>query len=600
MSDSADSCEVRGTGRIHRLPPDVAEKIAAGEVIERPASVVKELLENSLDAGARSISVVLHKGGKNLIRVQDDGEGIAPEDLPLAVSRYATSKLRAAEDLWRIGTFGFRGEALASIGRVAELTITSKRREGEGATISVRGGEIGEVKPAACPPGTIVEVRNLFFTVPARRKFLKRDATEFAHAAQWIVRAALGVPGVGFRLENETAVVWNVPRSSPLAERIALFFGEEVSRKLLTLEIKGPVSVSGVVGRPEVWRSDRRYLYVYVNGRFVRDRLITQAVTEAFRGYLVPGRFPFAVIKVELSPAEVDSNVHPAKAEVKFARPQQVFQAVFRAVRTALEGAGPRRVDLGPQKAERVFAPDDRVSPSQVAEALLGPETKEFEAPGRPEGASVLAEAQAPESSEPGRPELGAVRSAAVRPVNVLQVGKRYLVYEGEEGLEIVDQHALHEKALYNKIIKRLAAGGVPSQGLLAPVPVRLRPDELIDLEQRRELLTKAGFSFEIAAGGVVMLTGIPALEGDTDPEDLFRAVLSIPAGAGEEEVLRRTAAALACRMAVKSGAVLSEREAAALLDMAVSEAGMETCPHGRPTRLRLTYKQLEEYFDRR
>ena len=331
--------------KIVQLPPQVAERIAAGEVVERPASVVKELVENAVDAGAAAIAISLRKGGKDLIRVQDDGAGIPAGELPLAVARYATSKITGLEDLWRVTTLGFRGEALASIGQVAELTITSGTGGGEGAAITVKGGVASGVRPAACPRGTIVEVRDLFFTVPARRKFLKQDAAEFARAAEWVTRIALSTPRAGFTLEHDGKTVWKIPSDATLAERVSMLFGPEAGAKLLAVEGGGAIEVRGAVARPEVWRRDRRAINFFVNGRHVRDAMLNQALAEGFRGCMVPGRFPVAVLGVLIDPARIDVNVHPAKAEIKFAAGAEVFQAVVRAVRAALAKLGPRAIE---------------------------------------------------------------------------------------------------------------------------------------------------------------------------------------------------------------------------------------------------------------
>jgi len=582
--------------RIQRLSADVAEKIAAGEVIERPASVVKELVENSLDAGAGLITVSLRAGGKDLIRVQDDGAGIPADELPLAVARYATSKLSAAEDLWRIETYGFRGEALASIARVAELTLTSRVADAEGAMITVSGGERVEVKPAACPPGTIVEVRNLFFSVPARRKFLKRDATEFAHASEWVVRAALGAPECGFRLENEGKVVWNVLPSASLAERISIFFGPETAQKLLTVDRSGPVTVKGVAAKPDVWRADRKHLYLFVNGRFVRDRILSQAVSEAFRGYLIPGRFPFVVLSVALDPGRLDPNVHPAKAEVRFQNGQEVFQAVFRAVRAALGVLGPRTVELPSSRARR----DPRAA--EVADFFL-PEKKKRRDPGPGGEASVPAASSfgPKEVSASPPPSSSTVASPPAPPLrSVLQVQRRYLLFESDEGVEIVDQHALHEKILYLDIMKRLARGAIPAQGLLQPVTVRLSPEEAVEVEERIALFKRLGLEVELSGPAAARIHSVPALGERADPEDLFRAVLSGSAERKEEEVLKQVAERMACRLAIKTGRSLTSEEARALVARLEEVSDSATCPHGRPTRLLLSFSQLEKHFDRR
>ncbi len=585
--------------RIRELPPEVAEKIAAGEIVERPASVLKELLENSLDAGAGQITVSLRSGGKDLIRVRDDGEGITAEDLPLAVTRYATSKLADAEDLWRISTLGFRGEALASIGRVAELTVTSKPRGEEGATITVAGGAVSEVKPAACPDGTLVEVRNLFFSVPVRRKFLKRGATEFGHASEWVIRAALQTDRIGFKLEHDGKAVWNILADASRAERIATFFGPDVSEKLLAVERSGPIFVRGVVGRPEVWRTDRRYLYTFINGRFIRDRTVGQAIIEAFRGYLIPGRFPFAVLSMDLNPERVDANVHPAKAEVRFQNSQEVFQAVFRGVRLALGALGPRIVavpDHGkPPAPRKEEVADFFLGSGPTAGAAAIPGTGHRSKSTEPSGPSGFSARDT--FMPPGRHPPSPVGTSP--PPRALQVQGRYLVFETEVGLAIVDQHALHEKILYREIQRRLRQGGIAAQGLLEPVVLRLRPEEVAQVEERGELFKRLGIIAEVAGPTIAKISSVPALGMTGDPEGVFREALAAVARRDEDDAAKAVAERLACSLAIKSGQSLSPAEASALLAQA-DTADLATCPHGRPTRLVLTFSQLEKHFDRR
>ncbi len=583
--------------KIVQLPSEVSERIAAGEVVERPASVVKELIENAVDAGATEIALSLRKGGKDLIRVQDNGHGIPAEELPLAVARYATSKIARVEDLWRVATLGFRGEALASIGQVAELTVTSAVEGGEGATITVKGGATGEIKPAACPRGTIIEVRNLFFTVPARRKFLKQDAAEFGRAAEWVTRVALSAPGTGFTLEHDGKVVWKILPDATLAERMGVFFGPDVAAKVLAVDSQGPIAVKGAVARPEIWRTDRKSVHFFVNGRHVRDPMLGQALEEAFRGYLIPGRFPVAVLGILVDPESIDVNVHPAKAEVRFSNGREVFQAVVRATRAALAGIGPRAIEpAAPPPDESAFFAMPPASAPRAQSSYRGGGGSGARAPERGAPAyDVPSLGFGPPAVSPRSPEPAAPPAAP----RSLQIACAYLVRETSEGIEIIDQHALHEKILYHTICARLAEGALPAQELLFPAPVRLGPDDVAEVEARSEELAGCGLTVDVIGPDTVVIRSVPALGEADNPELVFREVLAGLA-AGRDASRSARAARLACALAVKAGRKLGGDEAAALLRQADGVADLDTCPHGRPTRLLLSFGELEKHFDRK
>ncbi len=595
---------------IHKLSPEIAEKIAAGEVVERPESIVKELLENSLDAGARSVQVALGNGGKDLIRVQDDGAGIEAGDLPLAVERHATSKISDAEDLYALHTYGFRGEALASIGAVAELSITSSTDGVEGAQVKVSGGRRSDVSPSACPRGTVVEVRNLFFSVPGRRKFLKRRATEFGRASEWVMRAALSGPATGFRLEHDGKLIWNVAPDTSFEERISIFYGPEVSQKLLRVNLEGAVSVKGVVARPEVSRRDGKACLFFVNGRSIRDKTLQSALREAFKGSLIPGRFPFAVLFVDIDPALIDVNVHPAKAEIRYQNGQMVFQAVFRAVKRALSTLGPRVLPTDQARG-------DARSTRAEAQAFFGgegggggrrgwgaggsfdrsplPSPSSFSSPsGDVPSAGALPFAGGASQDRSG--EDGA--STYVPAKQSMQIASSYLVVETEKGLEIIDQHALHEKILYHEILARLKSGPAPAQRLLLPLTVQLAPEEAAACERYAEKLARCGFEIEPAGPVSVSLKTVPAFGKTDQPEQLFKDMLSV-LREGSTETWKPAAQQMACKLAVKSGMKLTPEAQRDLLRRAEEGSDLDTCPHGRPTHLLISLGQLKKHFDR-
>lgn len=599
--------------KIRQLSQDVAEKIAAGEVVERPESIVKEVIENALDAGAKNIRVTLKNGGKDLIRVQDDGEGIPADELPLAVSRYATSKIQTPDDLFDINSYGFRGEALASIGRVAALKIQTRPEGSEGAQITVTGGDVSPITPAACPKGTIIEVRDLFFSVPARRKFLKRGATEFGRASDWVLRAALSATDTGFQLTHDDKTIWHIRPDTSLAERMGIFYGPDIANRLLPVNHEGPVSVTGLVGRPEIARRDRRAVLFFVNNRFIRDKMLQQALREAFRGYLIPGKFPLAVLFLQVDPDTIDVNVHPAKAEIRFQNGQVVFQGIFRAVKQALTGLGPRVIPIEKPAGQAIageaeamadfFLPGPAAGktsaqgglPAGTGDARSGPVRDDI--PSLPFSPSRSMDVTDTLPDLPPPPASGASDAGAVK--TVLQAGNTYLVFETPDGIEIADQHALHEKILFHEILDRLKRGGLPVQALLIPATVRLTPEEGATAMNHAATLGKLGLTMEMAGPDLVTIKSVPALGKTEAPEALFRSMLAACQDNSTADPFRPLAEKMACAMAVKGGQKLPPEERAQLIKKAADLAGLETCPHGRPTVLQISFSQLEKHFDR-
>jgi DNA mismatch repair protein MutL len=600
--------------RIEKLSQSVVNRIAAGEVVERPASVVKELLENSLDAGPTRIDVELEQGGVALVRVVDDGSGIAAEELPLAVAAHATSKLRTADDLDRIGTLGFRGEALASIGEVARLTIRSRQAGEAGAAITVDGGRVGEVMPDGCAVGTAVEVRQLFGNVPARRAFLRAAQTEWSHAAEAFVRTALGHPGIAFTLAHQPSAsarprrVHDLPTAATWRERIAGLFGHELADGLLDIEADdGEIGVSGYVGRPEHDMASGRLQHLFVAGRPFRDRAILHAVQEAYRGMLLSGRQPIAFLRFDLPPDAVDVNVHPAKMEVRFREPARLYRLVLSALRTRFltDGTATRLVpppaSLAPPAAEAVSAWSRPGGDNRTERQPVRHEQHAFAEPwaaaGVPAGAAVTRRPTAWEAED-------AKPAVAVDAERAVQMHDRYIVVESSAGIEVIDQHALHERVLYERLKASVATGGLEIQPLLVPERVELPPSELELVQEHAAALERAGMRVEPFGGATVIVTSKPVLAGAAPASELIREVLDrlaagAAAGGSPDLLVDEVLHGMACKAAIKAGDPLSQAEVDALVRDRRLVPESHHCPHGRPTSLTLSRRDLDRQFRR-
>ncbi len=582
---------------IHILPPEVASQIAAGEVVERPASVVKELVENALDAGARSIVVQVRGAGKRLIRVADDGCGIPSEELVLAVSRHATSKLSSAEDLFHITTLGFRGEALASIVSVARLIITSRvAEEAAGARLRVEGGVIqGALERVGAPVGTVVEVADLFYNVPARLKFLKQDLTERRAIDALLTRYALAYPQVRFRLEIEGEISLQTVGDGDRRAILAALYGVEAARQMLeVLAEEDGLQLAGFVSPPALTRSNRREITFFVNGRWVQDVPLMTALLQAYHTLLMVGRYPLSVLFLSLPPELVDVNVHPAKAEVRFREPDRVFHFVQRMVRRALLAASPV-----PTLPSQVLWKDTGASPTpDAAWQLAHPAIS-------PSHPSAIRTDQGSETQEadvvPEGPRTGAEHLPLLRLLG--QVSATYLIAEGPDGLYLIDQHAAHERVLFEKLMKQYRGGQIAVQSLLHPVTVSLPLASARIVESTLEQLRSLGFEIEAFGPATYRIRVVPALFADGDPAAVFHAIVEdieedeTPL---QQEMEARLVARICKRLAVRAGQVLSPEEQRALLADLEACDSPRTCPHGRPTMIHLSVELLERQFGRR
>lgn len=661
-------------GRIHVLSDQVANQIAAGEVVERPASVVKELLENSLDAGATRIRIEVEAGGRKLIRIVDNGHGMGRDDALLCFERHATSKLRSSDDLLKIATLGFRGEALPSIASVSRLSLQTRAADDEvGTTVEIAGGKMLRVEDAGLPPGTTIAVRDLFFNTPARRKFLRSEQTELGHVAALVTNYALAHPEKHFELHTSTQTLISAPAVTDAGERLYQLFGGETYRHMIPVAAEidyarsglpepppwkrdadyeppaaGMLRLSGFVSKPELQKLNRNSIYVFVNGRLIRDRLMLHAMTEAYRNIIPPTSFPVVLLFLEMPPEEVDVNVHPAKTEVRFRQTAFLHDFVRDTVRAAMMRARPAAnfvaalsnaptagaslmVDVSPISGidAPVFEPRERVEDRREDRVLVEPsegaiDPLEAEAfalvekmvppsPGRLEfngnGIAVgyeedgAEEAQVRESG-PGAPEgegptLNSL--ATLRPLG--QLKESFILATNEEGLWIVDQHVAHERVLFEKILRERAVESVQRQRLLMPVLVELQPAQMVMFAEIAEELARNGIEAEPFGPRTLAVKATPiGLEG-RELERTLEEVLAVTdrTAQAENEEARRTriAASIACHAAIKINTPLDP----AKIDWLLRELGKTehptSCPHGRPIALRYSLRDIQRAFQR-
>jgi DNA mismatch repair protein MutL len=581
--------------RIQQLPASVVTKIAAGEVIERPASVVKELLENSIDAGATRIDIELEQGGTDLIRVADDGHGIEPADLPLVFASHATSKLRDADDLFRIGTLGFRGEAMASIGGVAKVTVQSRvTGRADGGELLCDGGTLSPVRPWNGSFGTRVEVRHLFFNTPVRKKFLRTVSTELGHVVEKVTQLALANPKLHLVLRHNDRLANEVPADANVRDRIGLFFGREVRDALIDLAAEqGPVELTGFIADPACDRGNAKHQYLFVNGRCVRDRSLGHALQEAYRGLLMTGRYAVGFLFLRLPPDQVDVNVHPTKSEVRFRDSQALYHLVRAAVQRAL-----RAKNLVPRlqlpAAELPAAVAEEFPPADMFPPGAAPEAGERVIP-TPLGTSGSAPSATPQAAPQAE--------AAVIQQRAIQIHDAYLVIETPDGMLVVDQHALHERILYEQLRRRVREGKLESQRLLIPEPIELTMEQAAAVLEARPQLAELGLDVEDFGGGTVAVSSYPALLGRAPVSQIVRSVVDVLATKDRpptrEQLFERLLATMACKAAVKAGDRLSPEEIDYLMHLRPTVEDSHHCPHGRPTSLVFSRQELDKQFKR-
>ncbi|KPL76106.1 hypothetical protein ADN00_12255 [Ornatilinea apprima] len=590
---------------IHILPDEVASQIAAGEVVERPASVVKELFENALDAGAGQIDIHIEQSGKRLIEISDDGAGIPAEELSLAVMRHATSKMRSADDLFAIQTLGFRGEALASVASVSRFSLTSRpASQAVGAVLKVDGGKGAKMEPVGAPVGTVVRVEDLFYNVPARLKFLKQDATERNAINALVTRYAIAYPSTRVRLTHDSQLVLQTSGKGDRREVLANLYGVELAKNMLEVTFQEDgMCLSGFISPVAVTRSNRKEITFFVNGRWVQDAALSRALLNGYQNLIMVGRYPLAMLFLDVPPEEVDVNVHPAKAEVRFRSSDKVFGTVQRAVRRGLLAYSPvPNLSIGGWGGERAAAFPARSNQAALDWNQVGMEEEPVE-----EGSSdstgvspalFQAGPSAPESGP--QPRLPAANMPILRLVG--QVGATYLVAEGPDGLYLIDQHAAHERVLFEKLMQR-RAGGLAAQRLLEAETIQLSPAQAGLMESQLDLLQQLGFEIEPFGPNLFRVSAIPALLAGSDVQSAVRVVVEdfeedeTPLQA---EVEAKLVARICKRSAVKGGQTLSTAEQQTLLRDLEACANPRTCPHGRPTMIHLSVDLLEKQFGRK
>lgn len=620
--------------QIRKLSSLLVNQIAAGEVIERPASVLKELVENSIDAGATRITVELEQGGIELIRIADDGHGIAPDQMRLALAPHATSKIQDSQDLDQIGTMGFRGEAIASIASISRMSIKSRTVDfDEGRIIEAQGDVIHDPKPIGCPVGTTIEVRNLFFNTPARRKFLRTTTTEQTRCIEWLRDLAMANPAIGVRCIGDGKVKLDLPINQTPRQRVVSILGKELEEQLIEVSVdqfddSRGILIWGLIGLPAIARATSKAQHVFLNGRTIRDRTIQHAIREAYRGLIEPGKHPTAVLMIEMSPTAVDVNVHPAKLEVRFRDQSMVHRAVYHGVKDALG-----RADVTPTLLQRLpgagldgsMAIMPSVSPEVVSQQLdrqVDKLVEYFETKPRPAGESAdvsigfrqelkeaLAQAPVPMSSMPGLPSFApSTPLPTVQRVDkVLQVHSSYLISQDEHGVLIIDQHALHERVMFNKLLARVTGNGsLEQQSLLMPVVLDV-PSTVVDkFDELDQLLERIGVQCAPMGPKSVGIHAVPSflysrnVEAEPFLAELFEKIDQGGFIPTSEEALHEVLDMMSCKAAIKAGDVLSDNELNAIMQLRSETERSASCPHGRPTTVRLTIEELEKLFDRR
>lgn len=594
--------------RIHKLPLHLANQIAAGEVVERPASVVKELLENSLDANARRIAITIEFGGKKLLRVEDDGDGMEPEDARLAIERHATSKIATADDLEAITTLGFRGEALPSIASVSHFTLRTRLRgESTGTEVKVHGGAVAAVREIGAPEGTSIEVAELFYNLPARRKFLKSDTAESTQISRLVTQMALGYPTVGFSLTSGSRKLLECPPSAGLGERFFQLFGErpdlvEIRKEAAGIKIHGFIAALGDQGPV------RGPQNVFVNRRIVKDRTIQHAISEAYSVATIKERSPEVHLFIEIPPDRVDVNVHPTKAEVRFLEQSLVHEVLRRGLGEALGQGRAPELQFTPF-APRPGAPQNMAIPGVLAGAIVGNRwaAQDTISAGRDVpffGGGTASVQSAPEPAGAPFTTMPGTQRLEIRPMVPLgQFRDTFILAVDDEGIAIIDQHVAHERVLFEQVMEKLTSGRLESQRLLTPIIIELTAAQRQALAQHRPTLERFGMEIEEFGGDSLHLSAVPLILAPSECEATVRALAEdlegFDKGSRVEDALRKIAALMACHAAVKANYPLTLEQMRYILEELRRTAYSSVCPHGRPVVLRITRREVEKNFQR-
>ncbi len=589
--------------QIKVLPESVINKIAAGEVIDRPASVVKELIENAIDARASRIDTCLEDGGRKLIRVSDDGFGMDAEDLALAFQSHATSKLQNADDLFAVHTLGFRGEALPSIGAVSHAGIISRVRGAiNGAEIKIDGGVLGKVKERGAPEGTQVEVRELFFNTPVRKKFLKSIPTEMAYISEVLTKFSLSYPAIHFTLMHNNRTVFNLPTVQDTAERIATFFGEEMKKHLIPIFLREEMStLSGYIAPPFFDKSNARMQFIFLNGRYIKDSAIFRAINEAYHGKLMHKRYPIVFLFLQIEPSEVDVNVHPTKIEVRFRNTSAIYNYVLSALKEGLNKSATKTVSV-PSPIPRLEREAARGEEFDLIKKSLWERFSLEKTDG--ETSRIYNDIQANKKAEEKEKNFNAEVGNKKRRM-CFQIHNAFIIEETEGGLNIIDQHALHEIILYHEIERSLQASKSLSQRLLIPEMIELSPKDFFSIISLKEYLGTLGLEVEEFGQHTIVIRAFPPVLKHLNAKEFVENLLSELGGEdslkGKDKILNKLINIMACKGAVKAGQRLEPQEIEELLEKKKSiNAYTNNCPHGRPTTLYFSLDDLQKQFKRK
>ncbi|HHT9116938.1 MAG: DNA mismatch repair endonuclease MutL [Planctomycetes bacterium] len=591
--------------QIKVLPESVINKIAAGEVIDRPASVVKELIENAIDARASRIDTYLEDGGRKLIRVSDDGIGMDAEDIALAFQSHATSKLQNADDLFAVRTLGFRGEALPSIGAVSHAGIISRVKGAmNGAEIKIDGGVLGKVKERGAPEGTQVEVRDLFFNTPVRKKFLKSIPTEMAYISEVLTKFSLSYPVIHFTLMHNNRTVFNLPTVQDTTERIATFFGEEMRKHLIPIFLREEMStLSGYIAPPFFDKSNARMQFIFLNGRYIKDNAIFRAINEAYHGKLMHKRYPIVFLFLQVEPSEVDVNVHPTKIEVRFRNTSAIYNYVLSALKEGLNKSATKTISVPPliPGLEREAARGEEFD--LIKKSLWERFSLEKEDGGKSRIYSDIQANRKMETEENAKAFPAEVRTKTRR--TCFQIHNAFIIEETEGGLNIIDQHALHEIILYHEIERNLQASKSLSQRLLIPEMVELSPKDFFSIISLKEYLETLGLEVEEFGQHTIVIRAFPQVLKHLNAKEFVENLLSELGGEdslkGKDKILNKLINIMACKGAVKAGQRLEPQEIEALLEKKKNiNAYTNNCPHGRPTTLYFSLDDLQKQFKRK
>lgn len=571
--------------KIHVLPEDISQYIAAGEVVERPASVVKELIENSIDANSSEIIVELKSAGIELIKVIDNGEGIYPEDVPIALKRYATSKIKRLEDLYSIKTLGFRGEALPSIAAVSRMTIITRVPSSiVGTKVICEGGEIKSISEVGCPVGTEIEVRDLFYNIPVKRRFLKSIQSEFRNILNQFLRLSLSCPNLSFKLIHDAKVVYEYPKTESLLVRIEAIMGKDIYSHLKKIEYQNEdIDISGFIGLPVVSKSTPDGIYLYVNKRFIRDRMIYKAINEAYRYQIGTGKYPIVVLFLNIPPSKVDVNVHPTKTEVKFKESERIFSSIFSAIEMTLQ--------------------DELNKPTRYYDIKINREGLVYDSNER---SYVLKESvrgyPLVESEESFQREIALEETHKFHPL--CQIKGTYILCESGRELIFIDQHAAHERIIFEKLKKDYQEHSVIKEKLLIPIQIELSVEESFILENIKETLLEIGFEIEQIGENLYSICTIPSFIKLSDVKKILREIIEdlfhFDMKNKRNEIMNNIFTIISCHSAIKANSILRKEEMEELLKM-LSPLGTEsTCPHGRPIFFLLPIEELNKEFRRR